>query len=482
MNQSSKIFNRLINVSFFWIIHISMAFSQIILEAPNDQDETNFRWFNAINPTTVIGENFSFEVSEPGVYYALYNGSYCGENATTYFILTSCQSPNNNVTLDLLNAVGTSSSVIWSDPSLGTSLSPTVVSSPEPTVYKASWIRGSFSKDLPSFTVMCIPEGPIDSDGDGILDAVEDLNSDGDFNAATNPSDSDGDGIPNYLDIDSDADGIPDNVEAQDTDNYISPTGLDSDNNGLDNAYEDLNGLTPVDTDLDGIPDYLDTDSDNDTVPDIIEGHDRDSDGVAELFATGIDSDGDGLDDGFEGDTLNDEDVNGLFDNPPTILQDTDLDGISDFRDNDDDDEGILTRDEDTNVDGNYANDDVDNDGTPDYLDPTNDSTSIPNENEVEVFNVISPNGDGINDVLTIDKIEFFPNNTLEIVNRWGVLVYKVNGYNNSNTFFNGYANQGKVISKSKKLPTGTYFYKLQFKQEGNKASLTRTGYLYLTH
>ena len=53
---------------------------------------------------------------------------------------------------------------------------------------------------------------------------------------------------------------------------------------------------------------------------------------------------------------------------------------------------------------------------------------------------------------------------------------------NNSNTFFNGCANQGKVISKSKKLPTGTYFYKLQFKQEGNEASLTRTGYLYLTH
>lgn len=171
------------------------------------------------------------------------------------------------------------------------------------------------------------------------------------------------------------------------------------------------------------------------------------------------------------------EQVPSIFEDSFTVLTADDLD-----LDNDDDDEGILTRDEDTNGDGNYANDDVDNDGTPDYLDPTNDSTSIANENEVEVFNVLTPNGDGINDVLTIDKIEFFPNNTLEIVNRWGVLVYKVNGYNNSNTFFNGYANQGKVISKSKKLPTGTYFYKLQFKQEGNKASLTRTGYLYLTH
>jgi gliding motility-associated-like protein len=98
------------------------------------------------------------------------------------------------------------------------------------------------------------------------------------------------------------------------------------------------------------------------------------------------------------------------------------------------------------------------------------------------VFNVLTPNGDEISDILTINNIEFFSNNTLEIVNRWGVLVYKVNGYNNSDTFFNGYANQVKVISKSKKLPAGTYFYKLQFKHEENEAYITCKGYLYLTH
>jgi hypothetical protein len=38
------------------------------------------------------------------------------------------------------------------------------------------------------------------------------------------------------------------------------------------------------------------------------------------------------------------------------------------------------------------------------------------------------------------------------------------------------------VISKSKKLPTGTYFYKLQFKHEENEAYITCKGYLYLMH
>ena len=52
----------------------------------------------------------------------------------------------------------------------------------------------------------------------------------------------------------------------QDIDNYITPKRLDSDNNGLDNAYEDLNGLTPVDADLDGTPGYLDLTNDSTSI------------------------------------------------------------------------------------------------------------------------------------------------------------------------------------------------------------------------
>ncbi len=458
------------------LLSVGNLWSQVTLEAPNSSDETNYRWVNALAPETVLGTSFSFEVSTPGVYYALYDGSVCGKNATSYFILTENNSIDTQVTLDLETAIGNDQTVLWSDPSLGTSLSPTVTASNTPKTYIATWMRGDFSKELPSFTVMALQLVVIDSDGDGILDTQEDANTDGDNNPETNPTDTDGDGVPNYLDIDSDNDGIPDNVEAQEASVYIAPTTLDTNNNGLDNAYESTNGLSPIDSDGDSIPDYLDTDSDNDQVSDVIEGNDRNSDGIAEFFFTGIDTDGDGLDDGFEGANINDIDVNDEYDNPEGLLQDTDLDGIPDIRDEDDDDEGILTKDEDTNGDGNYANDDIDNDGTPDYLDPTNDSASV---NDITIYNVITPNGDGYHDYLNISNIEIYGSNSFELVNRWGNLVYMVQGYNNSSVRFEGYSNQGRILKGNKKLPVGTYFYQLQY-QDFNGQTQIKKGYLYI--
>ncbi|RUM70873.1 MAG: hypothetical protein DSZ07_01655, partial [Sulfurovum sp.] len=81
--------------------------------------------------------------------------------------------------------------------------------------------------------------------------------------------DHDSDGIADYLDIDSDNDGITDNIEAQTTQNYIPPTGVE-DENGADTAYNGIS-LSPIDSDGDGIPDFIDTDSDNDGTPDIEE-------------------------------------------------------------------------------------------------------------------------------------------------------------------------------------------------------------------
>ncbi len=93
-------------------------------------------------------------------------------------------------------------------------------------------------------------------------------------------SDYDGDGIPSYLDLDTDNDGIPDNVEAQTTQAYLPPIG-DSDGNGIDDAYETTpgsgEGLTPVNTDGDSLPDYLDSDSDNDGITDCLENNDATS-------------------------------------------------------------------------------------------------------------------------------------------------------------------------------------------------------------
>lgn len=64
---------------------------------------------------------------------------------------------------------------------------------------------------------------------------------------------------------------------------------------------------------------------------------------------------------------------------------------------------------------------------------------------------VITANGDGKNDFFNIRGLERFANNELQIFNRWGNLVYKTKGYNNTNAW-NGKRNGGN-------LPTGTYFY-----------------------
>ena len=47
----------------------------------------------------------------------------------------------------------------------------------------------------------------------------------------------------------------------------------------------------------------------------------------------------------------------------------------------------------------------------------------------LNVYNIITPNGDGKNDVLVIDNIQLYPGNTLTIYNRWGREVYKTTNY-----------------------------------------------------
>ena len=72
----------------------------------------------------------------------------------------------------------------------------------------------------------------------------------------------------------------------------------------------------------------------------------------------------------------------------------------------------------------------------------------------IKVYTGFSPNGDGQNDVFTIKAIEFYPENTLTIFNRWGNEVYQIEGYKNSwRGTYNG-----------KDLPDGTYFYRLEIK------------------
>ncbi|PRZ21277.1 T9SS type B sorting domain-containing protein, partial [Flavobacterium granuli] len=101
----------------------------------------------------------------------------------------------------------------------------------------------------------------------------------------------------------------------------------------------------------------------------------------------------------------------------------------------------------------------------------------------IEVHNAFSPNGDGINETFTIDNItdtSCYPENTLEIYNRFGILVYKTQNYNNSSNAFDGKSN----VKQSSDLPKGTYFYILNYTSldGNNKIQINKKdGYLYLT-
>jgi gliding motility-associated-like protein len=70
----------------------------------------------------------------------------------------------------------------------------------------------------------------------------------------------------------------------------------------------------------------------------------------------------------------------------------------------------------------------------------------------------ISPNGDGINDILVIDGIAAYPENKLLIMNSSGTLVFETQGYDNSSRVFDGHSNK----NGSMQLP-GTYFYSLEY-------------------
>ena len=189
---------------------------------------------------------------------------------------------------------------------------------------------------LPADLMMC----PLDSDGD-LTSNVLDTDDDGD-GILTNDEggaaiDSDGDGRPDYLDLDADGDGIIDGVECGLL--VVSPAAC------------------VMDSDGDGIRDYLDLDSDNDGYPDLLEGHDSNSDGVADRVPVGMDADGDGLDNAF------DSDAGGVT----APIQDSDTDMTPDFQDADDDGDGVPSS---LDCVGASPCPDGDGSGTPDYLEP----------------------------------------------------------------------------------------------------------------
>ena len=223
----------------------------------------------------------------------------------------------------------------------------------------------------------------LDSDNDGLYDVVEsagiDADNDGVLGSGTPlidavgvaagagliPVDTDGDTVLDYRDRDSDNDGLTDIVEAG---------GSDPDGDGIPGSGTPVvngqgapagGGLLPVDTDNDGSIDSLDLDSDGDGIFDLVEagGTDIDNNGIVDGFT---DNNGDGYDDGL---TVT-----------PLVPQDTDGDGIPDYRDNDD----------------------FDNDGIPDSTDSDDDNDAIPDVLEGDA--AVDTDADGIPDSHDLDS------------------------------------------------------------------------------
>ncbi|SHF99223.1 HYR domain-containing protein [Flavobacterium johnsoniae] len=98
---------------------------------------------------------------------------------------------------------------------------------------------------------------------------------------------------------------------------------------------------------------------------------------------------------------------------------------------------------------------------------------------KIKVLNAFSPNGDQKNERFYIQGLECYPENTVEIYNRWGVLVFDVDHYNNVDRVFKGYSFGRTTMKQSEGLPVGTYFYILKYKDSDSNPHET-SGYLYI--
>jgi gliding motility-associated-like protein len=76
-----------------------------------------------------------------------------------------------------------------------------------------------------------------------------------------------------------------------------------------------------------------------------------------------------------------------------------------------------------------------------------------------EIPNTITPDNDGTNDVWNIPSISDYPNVQVLIYNRWGNEVFSSTGYNEP---WDGTRN-------GEELPTGSYFYIIDYNQDGKE-------------
>jgi gliding motility-associated-like protein len=74
-------------------------------------------------------------------------------------------------------------------------------------------------------------------------------------------------------------------------------------------------------------------------------------------------------------------------------------------------------------------------------------------EIKIEASQIFSPDGNNINDDFYIQNIEEYPENTVQIYDRWGGLIFEANGYDNQSVVWDGTGNNGRIV------PNGTYYF-----------------------
>ena len=261
--------------------------------------------------------------------------------------------------------------------------------------------------------------------------------------------DCDGDGVSN-------GDEIADGTDPFDPCSYVPtsqnlPTSsewndLDCDGDGVTNGDEIADGTNPLDLcDFDITSQTLSTSSQwNDL--------DCDGDGV---------TNGDEIADGTDPLDVCDFDYTSQTIDPSIAweLADCDCDGQGD---------GIPNGDE--------TGDNNDN-GIPDYLECNNADAAA--DDGLQIYDIMTPNGNGLNDVFVIRGIEKYPNNTVKIYNRWGVVVFETRGYGVADNYFRGISNGRVTITETEQLPVGTYYYVLTYvNDDGDEKQLA--GPLYI--
>lgn len=204
--------------------------------------------------------------------------------------------------------------------------------------------------------------------------------------------DLDNDGIADVFDLDADNDGIEDVIEAglgalSNGKGKIDVAWIDGNGNGLHDSAESLSSI--LDSDGDGIPNYIDLDSDNDSIFDVDESGAGNTNAIAGFINGDGDITGDGVGDGVDSETFRSKDSNG------DGVNEGFGDGILDIYDYGIGAYGNLDQGSITAPFLNYIMD-TDGDGTPDYIDTTSNGATF--DIAATLYASLDTNSDGIID------------------------------------------------------------------------------------